>query len=158
MTALQPGEFIESIVVPKAKTGYLLKAYKISKRLEDDIAASCGAFNIRLDNDANNATTDNHRVASIRIAFGGMAEIPKRAHHCEHALMGKVWNEENIKQAMRVMAKDFTPLSDFRASADYRLKVSQNLLLRFYLELQNSTADNNNTHSNTDCIRVTHYA
>ncbi|HHJ35168.1 MAG TPA: xanthine dehydrogenase small subunit [Gammaproteobacteria bacterium] len=137
-TALQDSEFIERIIVPKAKPEVQFRAYKISKRLEDDISASCGAFRLQL---------DDGLVKSIDIAFGGMAEIPKRATHCEQALIGQPWNDSTVRNAMIELEKDFTPLSDFRASADYRLKVSQNLLYRLYLELQSSAEQ----------MRVTHY-
>lgn len=137
-TALQESEFIERIILPKAKQNYQFRVYKISKRFEDDISASCGAFKLLL---------EDNIVKSVDIAFGGMAEIPKRASHCEQALKGRPWNEKAVKKAMSELAKDFTPLTDFRASADYRLKVSQNLLYRLYLELQSSA----------DQVRVTHY-
>ena len=63
-----------------------------------------------------------------------MAATPKRALACEQALEGNTWNQETIKQAMQAMLKDFTPLTDMRASAQYRMRVAQNLLQRFFLE------------------------
>ncbi|MGI9285160.1 MAG: xanthine dehydrogenase small subunit [Pseudomonadales bacterium] len=138
-TAQQPAEFIERIIVPKAKPGYLFKAYKISKRLEDDITATLGVFHVKL---------ENGTVADARIAFGGMAEIPRRATHCELALQGQTWSQETIAAAMAVLTDDFSPISDFRASADYRMQTSQNLLQRLYLETQSQSRQ----------VRVTHYA
>ena len=126
VTAQQPGEFIEAIRIPAPSPAAAFRAYKISKRLEDDISATCGAFNLDI---------DNGTVVSASIAFGGMAEIPKRASHCEQALHNQPWSESTIEAAMQALASDFTPISDFRASADYRLKVSQNMLRRLFLEL-----------------------
>jgi xanthine dehydrogenase small subunit len=68
------------------------------------------------------------------MACGGMAAIIKRANHCEAAIVGKQWDKETISNAAQALAKDFTPISDMRASADYRLRAAQNLLHRFYLE------------------------
>ncbi len=138
-TAQQESEFIQSIIVPKPQPGFEFRAYKISKRLEDDISATCAAISIFV---------DQNIVRDVRIAFGGMAEIPARAFHCEQSLLGQPWSEASIEQAMEALNKDFTPISDFRASAEYRLQVSQGLLKRFYLDLNSSTED----------LRVTHYA
>ena len=138
-TAQRESEFIERIIIPKPKAGYVFRVYKISKRLEDDISATCGAFYIHIEGGV---------VSDALIAFGGMAAIPARAGKCEQALLGQAWNLQTIEVAMTALADDFQPISDFRASAEYRLRVSQNLLKRFYLELE----------SGADQLRVTHYA
>lgn len=117
------GEFVESISIPKQPDR--LKVYKISKRFDQDISAVLGAFNI---------TVEDGKIAAARIAFGGMAATPKRAHHVEDALIGKAWNEETIANAWKAWEQDFTPMSDMRASADYRLEIARNLLTRYYLE------------------------
>jgi xanthine dehydrogenase small subunit len=124
-TALQPGEFIAAIRVPRAPPDRQFRAYKISKRFDQDISAVCGAFAL---------TLEGGRVAYIKIGFGGMAAVPKRSLHAEATLHGQVWNEANARAAMRAMGSDFQPLTDMRASADYRLKVARNLLLKFFLE------------------------
>jgi xanthine dehydrogenase small subunit len=139
VTALKISEFIERIIIPRPDPLADFKAYKISKRLEDDISATCGAFNIQIKQGA---------VNTVKIAFGGMAEIPKRAKYCEQALLNQPWNSQSIERAIVEFKKDFTPISDFRASADYRLNVSQNMLRRLYLELK----------SDSQNIRVTQYA
>jgi xanthine dehydrogenase small subunit len=125
ITARQPGEFIETVRVPRPAPGQHFKAYKVAKRLDDDISAVCAAFNL---------TLDQGRVASIRIAYGGMAAIPKRALGCESALRGNVWNTASVDAACQALAEDFTPLSDMRASREYRLLVAQNLLRKCLLE------------------------
>jgi xanthine dehydrogenase small subunit len=127
-TAMQPGEFIAAIRVPRATPGLQFRAYKISKRFDQDISAVCGAFALKL---------EGGRVTHIRIGFGGMAATPKRASHAESALLGQAWNEAAARAAMRAMAQDFQPLTDMRASAEYRLKVARNLLLKFFLETSN---------------------
>ena len=123
--ALQAGEFIEAIEIPLRKEANLLRCYKLSKRFDQDISAACIAIALRLDGD---------NVAEIRIALGGMAAIPKRATLTEQLLKGSKWNESAVTAAMQKLAEDFTPLSDMRASANYRSRATANLLYRFYLE------------------------
>nr|WP_298169286.1 xanthine dehydrogenase small subunit [uncultured Pseudomonas sp.] len=127
VTARQEAEFIEKIIVPRAQRNQAFRAYKVSKRLDDDISAVCAAFNLRIEDGV---------VQEARIAFGGMAAIPKRAAACEAALQGAAWYPGVIERACAALAEDFTPLSDFRASKEYRLLTAQNLLRKFFLELQ----------------------
>ncbi len=118
-------EIVASVFVPRKHTDDLYRVYKISKRFDEDISALCGGFRIRLSGD---------RVSDAAIAFGGMAAIPKRALAVEQALVGKPWTMETVEFAMEGFGEDFSPLSDWRASADYRLMVARNLLKRFWLE------------------------
>ncbi|WP_275784077.1 xanthine dehydrogenase small subunit [Pararhizobium gei] len=120
------GEFVESIFVPHLPTTDLFAVHKISKRRDEDISALCGAFRIRLDAD--------NRVTFARLVFGGMAGTPKRAAAVEAALMGKPWSEETVLNAQAVFEADFKPLTDWRATAEYRMLTAKNLLLRFFLE------------------------
>jgi xanthine dehydrogenase small subunit len=113
------------VLLPVPEKTRLFDTYKVSKRIEQDISAVCGAYGIQL---------DNGTITRARICYGGMAETPRRATKCEAALTGQPWNRDTIEAAAHAMASDFTPISDVRASADYRLRVAQNLLLRFYLE------------------------
>ena len=85
----------------------------------------CGAFRIDL---------DGERVAAARIAFGGMAATPKRAAAAEAALTGKRLSEETVEAAVEALAADYAPISDMRASADYRMRVARNLLLKCFIE------------------------
>ena len=122
---LRTGECVAQILLPAPPDGQLFAIYKISKRFEQDISAVCGAFALQL---------DGTKINRARICFGGMAAIPKRATACEQALEGETWNQPTIERAMQAMLADFTPLTDMRASASYRMRVAQNLLQRFYLE------------------------
>ena len=85
----------------------------------------CGCFNI---------TRNGSKIESARIAFGGMAGIPKRAAAVEAALIGQSWTTATITTALSAFATDFAPMSDMRASADYRLTGAQNMLLRYFHE------------------------
>ncbi len=124
-TALQPGEFLVAVRVPRRREGTLLRSYKVSKRFDQDISAVCAAFRLQL---------DDGKVAAFRAAYGGMAAVPKRALHCENALAGREWSEAAVEQAMAALAQDFEPLTDMRSSAAYRRRVAANLLHRFRLE------------------------
>ncbi len=124
---LRPGEFIASLRIPKLAQDQYFRAYKISKRFDQDISAVCAALCL---------TFDGNNVSSARIAFGGMAATPKRATEAEQALIGAIWSEGSITAAMTALERDFSPLSDMRASAAYRLQVAQNLLLKAYIERQ----------------------
>lgn len=119
-------EFVEAVLVPKLPADALFHVSKISKRFDEDISALCGAFFLRRDPD--------NRIVEARLAFGGMAGIPKRAKAAEAALLGRHWNAEPVAAAKAALAQDFTPLTDMRASAAYRLKVAGNLLTRFLIE------------------------
>jgi xanthine dehydrogenase small subunit len=126
VTDLQTSEFIERIRIPKPDISKALKVYKVSKRLDDDISAVLAAFHIQIIDD---------KVAYIQIGFGGMAAIPKRAPHCENALIGQPWNMSTIANGMAALEQDFAPMTDARATKEYRLTVAQNLLKKCYIEL-----------------------
>lgn len=122
---LQPGECVLRVRIPKPVSALHFRAYKLSKRFDQDISAVLGAFAMKL---------SDGRINGIRIAYGGMAGVPARASACEAALLGKPWNAASVEQACAVLEQDFTPLSDWRASAAYRMLAAQNLLRRFYEE------------------------
>jgi xanthine dehydrogenase small subunit len=123
-TDLKPGEFVHSVRVPAPRANEQLHIYKVSKRLDDDISAVLGAFRL---------TVDNGVVADCRLAFGGMAATPARAPGAEAALKGQPWNNNSVTAAITALASDFSPLTDARASAGYRLQVAGNLLRRALL-------------------------
>ncbi|MBV7377870.1 xanthine dehydrogenase small subunit [Maritimibacter dapengensis] len=122
---LEPGEFVEAVVIPRDNGPDRLKVYKLSKRFDQDISAVLGAFNIRVQDGV---------VVSARIAFGGMAGTPMRARAVEAALIGQPWSAETVKAAKWSFAEDFNPMSDMRASASYRLDAAANMLDRVWLE------------------------
>ena len=120
-----PGEFVEGITIPDQPDR--LRCYKLSKRFDQDISAVCGCLSI---------TVENGTVTEAKLAYGGMAGIPKRATHAEAALVGQPWTEDSVRAAMAAYAADFTPLTDMRASAEYRLETAANMLLRYFHEDQ----------------------
>ncbi|MGE4576732.1 MAG: xanthine dehydrogenase small subunit [Candidatus Pseudothioglobus sp.] len=132
-TVLEKGEFIESIIIPKPDKNEHLIAHKISKRFEDDISAVCMAINVRLNDDL---------PSSLKIALGGMSGIPQRALGLEKVVLDN-WNDENIAQlAYGAIKNEFSPLNDVRASSEYRLKVSANLVKKSILILKGAAVEN----------------
>ena len=123
-TKLKKGEFIKSIIIPIYKN-HNFKAYKISKRFDDDISSVCASFNFKI---------KDQRIQDVAIAYGGMAEIPKRARNCENFLKNSKFSEEIFKKAKDLLKTDFKPISDMRASKQYRLEVAENLLIKFFIE------------------------
>jgi len=123
--ALEPGEFVVAVDIPTPAAATRVESYKLSKRIDQDISAVCAAFALRVEGDV---------VVDARIAYGGMAAVPARARRAEAALFGKPWNEASVDAAIAALALDFTPISDMRASAAYRLRGAGNLLRRFLLE------------------------
>ena len=118
-------EFVSAVLVPATPTK-LFRAYKISKRFDQDISAVLGAFNL---------TVSGRRITSARLAFGGMAATPKRALTAETVLTGAALDIASFEAAAAVLAEDFTPISDMRASAGYRLQVAANLILKYGLDV-----------------------
>ncbi len=112
--------------VPSAQTS-LLRAYKISKRYDDDISAVCLVLNLTLDADV---------VSDISIGAGGVAATPVRALQTEAALRGQPWSQASVESAIQTLRAEFEPISDMRASSSYRRQVLGNLLQRFWLESQ----------------------
>lgn len=124
---LLPGEFVVAVSIPLPRPAQKIASYKISKRFDQDIAAVCAAFAIDLAGD---------RIVAARIAFGGMAAIPARAPQAEGALIGQPWSLSTIESAASALAGDFQPLTDMRASSEYRKLTAQNLLRRFFMDAQ----------------------
>ncbi|MCH8952756.1 MAG: xanthine dehydrogenase small subunit [Proteobacteria bacterium] len=121
----RPGEFVEGVRLPPPEDRGRLRCYKLTKRFDQDITAVLGCFDVALEGGA---------VTAARLAYGGMAGIPKRAAHAEAALAGQPWSESTVRAAMAALERDFTPLTDMRASAGYRMQGAKNLLLKYFIE------------------------
>ena len=123
---IAPGEFIERIRVPRLADNQHFRTYKLSKRFDQDISAVCAAFRLTIVND---------EIIAARAAFGGVAGTPSRASGCEQAMTNQAFNENTLNRAMLALEDDFSPLSDMRASADYRSAATKNLLKRCFIEI-----------------------
>jgi len=131
-TVLRQGEFLESIRIPLPVPADRFRSWKVSKRFDQDISAVCAAFRVRL---------EDGRVSEARVAFGGMAAMPMRASGCEQALLGRPLTEAGITDALAALDRDFSPISDMRASETYRRRVCANLLRRFALPAAEPAAE-----------------
>jgi len=127
-TKLKKRQFIHSIIIPILKKN-IFKAYKISKRIDDDISSVCASFNLEI---------KNKKIKNIKIAYGGMASIPKRAINCEKTLINANISEENIEKAKKILEKDFKPINDMRASKNYRMEIAKNLLMKCFIEIKDN--------------------
>ncbi|MDC0192494.1 xanthine dehydrogenase small subunit [Alphaproteobacteria bacterium] len=127
-TDLKNKEFIKEIRIPILKN-HIFKCYKISKRIDDDISSLFVAYLIKL---------KNNIIIDIDIAYGGMDSIPNFAFKTQKYLIGKEFNLKNIEKSKEIIEKDFTPLTDVRASSSYRKLVSKNLMDRLFLEINNN--------------------
>jgi xanthine dehydrogenase small subunit len=121
----RPGEFVEALVLPLPAERGRLRCHKVSKRFDQDITAVCGCFDVAVEGGV---------ATAARLAYGGMAGVPKRAAAAEAALVGRPWTAATVENAAAALEADFTPLSDMRASAAYRLTVAKNLLRRHFIE------------------------
>lgn len=129
----RPGEFVRSVRVPRLAPGEVFRSHKVTKRFDEDISAVMGAFRL---------TLEGRRIADARLAYGGMAGVPKRAVLAEAALVGadldmpSTWDD-----ALTALAADFQPLDDHRASAVYRATVARNILFKALTEIASGRTD-----------------
>jgi xanthine dehydrogenase small subunit len=130
---LAADEVLAWIKVPRPAPAEFLRAYKISKRFDDDISAVCLVVNMHLENGV---------VSQVSIGAGGVAATPVRARTTEALLRGQGWNADAATRAGASLRSEFQPISDMRASAAYRTQVLGNLMQRFWLESQGMTSIN----------------
>jgi xanthine dehydrogenase small subunit len=124
-TNIRPKELITAIHISKPGPETIIRSYKVSKRKDLDISTVSGGFSLKL---------ENRKVQEIILAYGGMADTPKRARNTEKYFLGKSWTMPIVEHAMTLLSEEFMPLSDARAGAEYRNLVACNLLLKFYAE------------------------
>jgi xanthine dehydrogenase small subunit len=122
-TKLQPGSYIVAVHIPLMQDNQHLFIHKISKRYEDDISACLVAVRIDL-------STDGTSIDHAKIGLGGMAAIPLLAKKCQRALLGQPLEVASFESAAKALPMDVSPLTDVRASREYRLHVVQRLLLK----------------------------
>ena len=127
-TKLKKNEFIRSIKIPLFKKN-IFKAFKVSKRFDDDISSVCGSFNFEI---------NKNKIKEAFIAFGGMAAVPKRAKACEKILKNKPLSINTFDQAKNYLEKDLSPIGDMRASKEYRLEIAKNLLMKCFIEINSN--------------------
>jgi xanthine dehydrogenase small subunit len=130
---LAPDEVVAAVDVPRPAAGEFLRAYKISKRFDDDISAVCLAINLHL---------ENGHVKAISIGAGGVAPTPVRAKQAQQRAQGQAWSQAAATAIGDELRKEFAPISDMRASSQYRSEVLGNLVQRFWLESQGMRAIN----------------
>jgi len=121
--ALKPGELILALEFPRPEETAFYFAHKQARRRNMDISSVSFAARVNL---------RGKTCRDIRLAYGGMAAVPARALNAERFLKGKVFSLNNCRKASALLEKDFTPVSDVRGSAAYRMDVAKNMLLLLY--------------------------
>jgi xanthine dehydrogenase small subunit len=124
-TARAPDELVVAVTLPR-RTTRIEAAYKVAKRQHDDISIVAAAFALERD--------DEGRVTDLRLAYGGVAAIPRRAREVEAFLYGRVLDAATVAEAEARLADAFSPLDDHRASADYRRALCGALFAAFVAE------------------------
>ena len=128
----QPGEFVLAVEAPRLGAGQHYRAFKVSKRFDEDISAVMSGFRF---------TLAGRRVTEARIAYGGMAATPKRATGAEAALVGADLDDSaSWSAAIAAIGSDYAPLTDMRATAAYRMTVAANLLEKALIEISGAGA------------------
>lgn len=130
-TKLRAGSYVVAIHIPLMCEHQQLFIHKISKRYEDDISACLLAARIDL-------SADGMTINDAKIGLGGMAAIPLLAEHCQQALIDQPFDVASFKRAAAVLAEDVTPMTDVRASREYRMHVIQRLLVKCGKQLINN--------------------
>jgi len=97
----------------------------VSKRFDQDISGVFACFALQIRGD---------RIVAARIGCGGVAPTPVRADKTEAVLEGRNWDERAAEAAAEALTGEFSPITDMRASADYRRVVLGNLMRRVWLE------------------------
>jgi xanthine dehydrogenase molybdopterin binding subunit/xanthine dehydrogenase small subunit len=134
-TALQTGEILKSIIIPRPQTGTEARRHfcKVSKRREMDISTVAACFAVTLDG--------NGTITKARLAYGGVAALPVRAKKTEAALIGKQWSDSTCDEVLPILENEFAPISDVRGSAAYRRQLIANLLRKFFAQEDRKIAD-----------------
>jgi len=120
-TVLAPGEILTEILVP-IDPSFAVTFEKLGRRKALTLSLVNAATGLALD--------ANGRVAKARIALGAVAPTPVRARAAERILEGQAPARERLAEAAAAVTSDIAPISDLRASADYRRKMSVVLVRR----------------------------
>ncbi len=130
-TALDPGELITAIEIPKPFPEFV-RFYKVAKRRMDDISTVAAALSMDWDTSG--------RISRVRFAFGGVAAVPLRVSAAEEAVFEQRWTDSTVERAQAALDKTLAPISDHRGSAEYRLEVAKSLIAKFLWERREAAA------------------
>jgi len=121
-TVLAPDEILTGIKLPQMPACTAAHFIKLGQRRS--MAISIVNLSTRL------SLGEDHRVAAARIALGAVAPTPVRALTAENVLTGKKISAELLEQAAQLASEEISPISDVRASSDYRKRMSRVLVRR----------------------------
>ena len=130
---LEPHELISHVLIPIPDRADLIRLYKVSNRKDLDISTFTAAIRLALDGE--------RQIQRARLAFGGVGPVVLRLPQTEAFLQGKTLSEATFLEAGKLAQQEIAPISDVRASADYRLEVAKNILAKFYYEFEETHAN-----------------
>jgi len=120
-TVLEPGEVLTDILVP-LQNDFKAHFLRFGRRKALTLSVVCVAAGV--------AVRNTQEIATARIALGAVAPTPIRAHKAEQVLQGRKVTPELLAEAAARAATEISPISDLRASADYRRNISAVLVRR----------------------------
>lgn len=123
---MDPSEIVVAIKIPMPKANEKVRLYKVSVRKDLDISAVTFAGIVEL---------DQNKIVRARFSFGGVAATVIRLKDIESQMSGADFNKKTFEMASESLKTTISPLSDLRASKEYRMKVAQNFFLKFYNEI-----------------------
>ena len=123
---LAPDELLRAIRLPRRAKPWKQYYRKVGTRKAQAISKVCFAGAARI---------EEKSVRDVRIALASVAPIVLRAVKTEAALRGKKITPEAIAGAKDALAREIAPIDDIRSTARYRLRVAQNLLEEFLMQL-----------------------
>jgi xanthine dehydrogenase small subunit len=143
-TVQKPDELIARVIIPLPRAGETLKLYKISRRKDLDISAFTAAIWMRCSSNGVTSVTPSSTIDDIRIVYGGVAANILRLRETEAFLRGKAFSLSNLQRAGKIARGEIAPISDVRGSADYRLQLAENTLIKFFIDVSGTPSDNGN--------------
>jgi len=121
--ALEPDELITAVTLPHPPRGARSFFRKVGTRRAQSISKIVFAGVIAADPRGN--------TTHVRLAYGSMAPIPKRALEAEQALARRPLTAEAMRSAREALSRDLSPIDDIRSDREYRMAVAGNLLEQF---------------------------
>ena len=123
---MDPSEIVIGIKIPLPKKSEQTRLYKVSVRRDLDISAVTFAGMIEV---------EKGTIKNARIAMGGVAATVLRLKEIENKLQGMDFNRKTFEEAAAMMPTLINPLSDLRASKEYRMLLAKNFFLKFHNDI-----------------------
>lgn len=127
-TVLKPNEMVTSVFIPEPPEGSKGKYYKVVRSVEDLSLVGIAALV---------ANVEDPEKRIVRLAYSSVAPTPVRVFEVEEVFRQKKPLNELIDEAVNVVLKKLSPISDVRATKEYRehmIEIGTRLLLKELFE------------------------